>query len=288
MSGLQGNIDVSLLDIAGNEITRSENPGTTNESINRVLNPGIYYLQVYRGSIGINSNYDHGNGYIDDIFGWNFGQNNNNVLPGTPFNDHGTHVAGTIAASRNDFGITGVAPNARIMALRLGDINETGSFINVNAGNLATAIRYAVNNGARIINLSLGWENSKELRDALIYANSRNVIVVNSAGNFSIESPSNPAQYAIDYGIAVGAVDIQQKIAGFSNLASSDSRMQYVVAPGVKIYSTLPGNQYGFKQGTSMAAPHVAGVVALMLNANPNLTPAQVRQILTSTATRLV
>lgn len=392
LTGLQGDVDVRLLDIGGTEITRSENSGTTNEAINRVLNPGIYYLQVYRALTSVNSSYnlrldgfrysnpspgfsstygyglvnaavavarsinqtpfndvtdlggifwgedlvkapeswargytgqgvtvavidsgvdinhpdlvnniwrntreipnngidDDGNGYIDDVYGWNFGvgQNNNNVLPGTPYNYHGTHVAGTIAASRNDFGVTGVAPNAKIMAIRLGDVDSTGSF--VNPGNLATAIRYAVDNGARVINLSLEWSNSAELRDALAYASSRNVVVVSSAGNYSIDSPGNPAQYAIDYGIAVGAVDVQQKIASFSNLASSDSRMQYVVAPGVKVFSTLPGNQYGYLNGTSMAAPHVAGVVALMLSANPSLTSTQVRQILTSTATRLV
>lgn len=91
---------------------------------------------------------DDGNGYIDDVYGWNFGvgQNNNNVLPGTTLNEHGTHVAGTIAASRNNVGVAGVAPNARIMALRLGDVDETGTF--VNPGNLANAIRYAVNNAA--------------------------------------------------------------------------------------------------------------------------------------------
>jgi subtilisin family serine protease len=391
LTGLQGDVDVSLLDIEGTEITYSINAGTASEFINQVLNPGTYYVEVYRAFTSVNSSYnlrldgsrydnpspgfnstygyglvnaaaavaravnqatftnvtdlggvswdldlvkapevwargytglgitvavidsgvdinhpdlvnniwrnpreianngidDDGNGYIDDIYGWNFGigQNNNNILPGTPFNDHGTHVAGTIAASRNNLGVTGVAPNARIMALRLGDVDATGSY--VNSGDIASAIRYAVDNGARVINLSVGWSNSRELRNALAYANSRNVTVVSSAGNYSVDSPGNPAQYAIDYGIAVGAVDIQQTIAGFSNRAGSDSRMQYVVAPGVKIYSTVPGNQYGFKDGTSMAAPHIAGVVALMLSANPNLTPAQVRQILTSTATRL-
>jgi trimeric autotransporter adhesin len=88
------------------------------------------------------------NGYVDDIFGWNFGdgQWNNNVLPGTTDQGqaHGTHVAGTIAASWNSYGITGVAPNAQIMSLRMGDVNDS---LYVNSGNLAFAIRYAVDNG---------------------------------------------------------------------------------------------------------------------------------------------
>jgi subtilisin family serine protease len=230
---------------------------------------------------------DDRNGYIDDVFGWNFGigQNNNNVLPGTAYNDHGTHVAGTIAALRNNVGMTGIAPNARIMAIRLGNVSSEGYF--TNAGSLATAVRYAVNNGARVINMSLGWGDSAELRDALAYATSRNVIVVSSAGNNQVQSPGNPSLYAINYGFAVGAIDISRDIADFSNLAGTDSRMRYVSAPGVGVYSTLPGNLYGFKDGTSMAAPHVAGVVALMLSANPNLTHTQVRQILIDTATYL-
>jgi Subtilase family/Bacterial pre-peptidase C-terminal domain/FG-GAP-like repeat len=229
---------------------------------------------------------DDGNGYIDDVNGWNFGvgQYNGNVLPGTNSftQSHGTHVAGTIAAMNNNYGVTGVAYNSRIMALRLGDTNNQGSF--TNAGSLAEAIRYAVNNGARVINMSLGWSDSPELRDALAYAASRNVITVSAAGNDSSFSPGNPAQYATDYGISVGAVDRNRTIASFSNRAGSDSRMQHVVAPGVSVYSTTPGNNYGFSSGTSMATPHVAGVIALMLSANSNLTHAQIRQILTETA----
>jgi hypothetical protein len=232
---------------------------------------------------------DDRNGYIDDVNGWNFGsnQNNNNVLPGTTSQGqgHGTHVAGTIAASNNGIGVTGVAHQARIMAIRMGDVDDQGRF--TNAGSLATAIRYAVNNGANVINMSLGWTDSQELRDALAYAASRNVITVSAAGNSSLSSPGTPAQYATQYGLSVGAVDINRTIANFSNRAGSNSAMQHVVAPGVNIYSTTPGNTYGFSSGTSMAAPHVAGVVALMLSANRNLTHAQVREILTSSAVRL-
>lgn len=234
-----------------------------------------------------------GNGYIDDLFGWNFGmgQNNNNVLPGTPDpgQSHGTHVAGTIAAEYNEFGTTGVAPNAKIMALRLGDVHTaadgTGQF--TNSGDLAQAIYYAVNNGAKVINMSLGWTETSEVVHALAYAASRNVITVSASGNEGQSSPGNPAKYATHFGISVGAVDYYGNLANFSNGAGFDRRMQHVVAPGVEIMSTVPINQgwYGQQSGTSMAAPHVAGVVALMLSANPNLTHAETRYILTQSAT---
>jgi hypothetical protein len=241
------------------------------------------------GEIASNGIDDDGNGYTDDVYGWNFGigQNNNNVLPGTSSSGqgHGTHVAGTIAAANNGIGMTGVAYNSRIMAIRMGDVDSQGRF--TNGGNLAQAIRYAVDNGARVINMSLGWSDSTALRDALAYAASRNVITVSAAGNSSLSSPGTPAYYATQYGLSVGAVDSSRTIASFSNRAGTNSSMQHVMAPGVNVYSTVPGNGYASYSGTSMAAPHVAGVVALMLGANPNLTHAQVRSILTSSAVRL-
>jgi subtilisin family serine protease len=241
------------------------------------------------GEIAGNGIDDDGNGYVDDVNGWNFGlnQNNNNILPGTTSlgQGHGTHVAGTIVGRNNGVGITGVAYGASVMPIRLGNVNDRGSF--TNPGNLASAIRYAVNNGARVINMSIVWSDSSELRDAMAYAASRNVITVSSAGNSSSLSPGTPAHYATQYGLSVGAIDINRNIASFSNRAGSNNAMQHVVAPGVNIYSTTPGNTYGFQNGTSMAAPHVAGVVALMLSANRALTHAQVRSIVTSSASRL-
>lgn len=228
-----------------------------------------------------------GNGYSDDRFGWNFGigQSNNNVLPGTndPGQSHGTHVAGTIAAANNGLGMTGVAHGANIMAIRMGDVDNNRF---VNGGSLAQAIRYAVDNGAQVINMSLGWsDEGGAVGNALAYAAERNVITVSAAGNQGNPSPdSAPGSYATDYGVVVGAVNSQRNLADFSNRAGNDNRMQYVTAPGVDIYSTVSDpTRYDFNSGTSMAAPHVAGVVALMLSANPNLTHAEVRTILTST-----
>ena len=218
-----------------------------------------------------------GNGYVDDVYGWNFANGNNNTLDG---NRHGTHVAGTIAAANNGFGATGVAYNSRIMPVKVLSDSGSGS-----SSGVAQGIRYAVDNGADVINMSLGGGSTNSaVQSALQYASSRGVIVVMAAGNEGAAQPGYPASSATSWGLAVGAVDSSNQMASFSNRAGSNSSMMYVTAPGVQVYSTLPNGGYGFLSGTSMAAPHVAGVVALMLNANPNLTDAQVRQIITATA----
>ncbi|MEA5553958.1 S8 family peptidase [Anabaena cylindrica UHCC 0172] len=219
---------------------------------------------------------DDGNGYIDDIQGWNFDSTNNNVLDD---NGHGTHVSGTIAGENNDFGVTGIAYNAKIMAVKVLDKNGSGSYANITKG-----IYYAVDNGANVINLSLGGNSGNNtLKSALEYASSKGVIVVMAAGNNSESTPSYPARYADNLGIAVGAVDKNNNLTDFSNRSGSQE-IKYVTAPGQDIYSTVPNNQYATYNGTSMAAPHVAGVVALMLSANPNLTDSQIRDIITRTA----
>jgi subtilisin family serine protease len=220
------------------------------------------------------------NGYVDDIAGWNFGANSSNVLDG---NGHGTHVAGTIAAEFNDFGMTGIAPFAKIMPLKIGDADAQGRL--VNAGNLAEAIIYAVDNGANVINMSLGWEPSQQLVNALAYAASRDVITVSASGNQGLAAPGAPATFATHFGLSVGAVDQYGWLANFSNWAGNNAQMHHVVAPGMDVVSTIPGGYYDFKDGTSMAAPHVAGVVALMLSANPYLTHDQVRFGITASAT---
>ena len=219
---------------------------------------------------------DDGNGYIDDNYGWNFADKNNNTLDD---NGHGTHVSGTIAGENNNYGVTGIAYDAKIMPVKALDSSGSGSYSSISKG-----IRYAVDNGANVINLSLGGGSSnRTLESAIDYASSKGVIVVMAAGNDGGSSPQYPARYASKSGIAVGAVDKNNNLADFSN-RSGTNEISYVTAPGVKVYSSVPNNQYATYSGTSMAAPHVAGIVALMLSANPNLTDAQVRQIVTETA----
>lgn len=216
-----------------------------------------------------------GNGFVDDVRGWDFAANDNNPMDEE---GHGTHVAGTIAAENNGTGATGVAYNARIMPVRVLGPNG-GSYSDV-----ADGIRYAVNNGANVINLSLGGNSSSDVvRDAIQYAAEQGVVVVMAAGNSGGSSPHYPAYEATDWGIAVGAVNSSKQMASWSNRAGIPA-LDYVVAPGVGVYSTIPGNTYATYSGTSMATPHVAGVAALILSANPNLTAAEVESILTQTA----
>lgn len=228
------------------------------------------------GEIPDNGIDDDRNGYIDDIRGWDFVYQDNNPMD---FNGHGTHVAGLIAAERNDFGITGVAYNAKIMPVRVLDANVEGY-----PDEIAAGIRYAADNGAHVINLSLGgWYPSRLADEAIGYATDKGVVVVIAAGNEGFSEPDYPAINADRLGIAVGGIDINDRMNEYSNRAGSKV-LDYVVAPGVDIYSTTPYDTYETYTGTSMATPHVAGVAALILNANPTLTPTQVEYILTTTA----
>lgn len=240
---------------------------------------------------------DDGNGFVDDVWGWDFADGNNDPNPDL-YNAHGTHVAGTVAAQRNGVDIltglwstemNGVAYNATIMPVRvLGDY-QTLAEADVA---IASGIRYAVENGAQVLQMSLGnyvGEPTFPLTEAaLAFAREQGVVAVISAGNererFGATRPSDPAFLANqNLAIAVGAVNQDNQLAPFSNPAGPNP-LPLVVAPGVDVLSTDLYQDYNFRTGTSMAAPHVAGVVALMLSANPTLTPAQVEQILIETA----
>lgn len=251
-----------------------------------VVDTGVDYTHsdlsanIWRNTREISGNGidDDGNGFVDDVRGWNFANGNNNTMD---VNGHGTHVAGTIAAKNDGTGMTGVAYNAQIMPVKV--LGNDGSGTNLS---VARGIRYAADNGADVINLSLGGGYSSDVESAIAHAVSKGAIVVMAAGNEGAPRPSNPASLAIQYGVSVGAIDRNGNLASFSNRAGTDSRMQHIVAPGVNILSTMPGGRYQSLNGTSMATPHVAGVVALMRQANPTLTDSQTRQILTGSATR--
>ncbi|HAA26525.1 MAG TPA: subtilisin, partial [Cyanobacteria bacterium UBA8553] len=149
---------------------------------------------------------------------------------------------------------------------------------------ITAGIRYAADNGADVINLSLGGGFSvvDVVAAAVEYAAGLGSVVVMAAGNSYASQPGFPANLADQWGIAVGAVDSTKAIASFSNDAGT-TPLDYVVAPGVNVLSTTPGNTYQSLNGTSMATPHVAGVAALILSANRNLTAAQVEDIITAT-----
>lgn len=237
------------------------------------------------------------NGFVDDVRGWDFVDNDAAPMDivqsvdwrGLPGNrGHGTHVAGTIAAVRNGIGSTGVAPDARIMPVRV-LFNRAAENAVIELA-IARGIRYAADNGAHVINMSLGGgPPSREIEQALRHATSRGCVVVIAAGNSWDPTPANPANLAatIDGVIAVGATEHDRSLASFSNESGPDSRMQYVTAPGVSILSTLPGNRYGAERGTSMAAPHVAGVAALMRTALPTASQNRYWAHITGTARQL-
>ena len=188
-----------------------------------VVDTGIdYNHREFKGRIGAGYDFVDGDSIAEDA------------------NGHGTHVAGTIAAARDGYGITGVAHDATVMPIRVLDENGAGYLSDVIRG-----IHWATNNGADVINLSLGGTGySQAMADAIRHASRRGTVVVMAAGNSGGASPEYPAAHAIEHGIAVGAVRRNGHLANFSNRAGSQP-LDYVTAPGVEIASTLPGNRYG-------------------------------------------
>ena len=191
-------------------------------------------------------------------------------------NGHGTHVAATIAGANDGTGITGVAYDAEIMPLRVLDNDGYGW-----TSDIIAAVRFAADSGADVINMSLGGGGySQAMADAIGYASRRGSVVVMAAGNSGGRAPEYPAAHAIDHGIAVGAVDNNRSLAGFSNRAGS-TQLDYVTAPGVNIYSAVPGGGYETLNGTSMAAPHVAGVAGLLKGHDNSLSASAIEDLLT-------
>jgi thermitase len=188
-------------------------------------------------------------------------------------NGHGTHVAGIAAAATNNgIGIAGVAPRASIMPVRVLDDAGNGSLYAV-----ANGIVFAANQGAQVINLSLGSPASATtLRNAVQYAIDRGAVVVAAAGNEATYVPSYPAYYPNV--IAVASTNSQDLRSAFSNYG----RWVEVAAPGEDILSAYPGGYYAYLSGTSMASPHVAGIAALLVA--QGRTNRQVRQAILATA----
>lgn len=238
------------------------------------------------GSPGID---DDGNGYVDDIRGWDF--TDAPTLPGRgdfldPDNDpmdessHGTGVAGVIGAiSNNGIGVAGVA-DCRLMAVRAGlSFDQGGTFLQED--DLAAAMLYAVDNGADILNLSWGsFDRAFVLEDAIRYAVERGVVVIAAAGNEGEPPVGYPA--ALDDVISVSAVGTSQ-LAGFSSYGPTLD----LAAPGVQIFSTGLDDAYGPRSGSSFAAPQVAGLAALLLSRRPDLTSGEIRGALVSSTTDL-
>ncbi|WP_333598976.1 S8 family peptidase [Flavobacterium sp.] len=229
----------------------------------------------------------------DDITNKKYG---NNVVYSKDRKDslHGTHVAGIIAQIRNNgIGGDGVANNVQIMPVRAvpnGDEYDK---------DIALAIRYAVDNGAKVINGSFGKDYSPHKEwvwDAIKYAESKDVLVVLAAGNDSKDIDVNPTFPAdtedgkteiADNVLFIGAINYnygEKIVADFSNYGAQNVD---IFAPGVKIYATVPQNKFKYEQGTSMASPNTAGVAALIRSYYPNLKAGQVKQIILQSGTPL-
>jgi len=258
-------IDTSHIDLAGGVWT---NPG-------EVANNGLD---------------DDGNGFVDDVNGWDFLNGNKSVYDGVTCLDganedfHGTHVAGTIAARRNGAGIVGVAYGIKYMPVKA---------LGCEGGTTATvvdALEYASANGAKIANMSLGGPGFDGLFKSAIEASG--MLVVAAAGNggsdgigdnndtFGADWPSYPAAFDSANVLSVAAVDNRGARTGFSNYGATSVD---VGAPGASILSTYPGNQLIYLDGTSMAAPHVAGVAALVASTNGALNTSQIKARIMST-----
>lgn len=207
---------------------------------------------------------------------------------------HGTHVSGIVAASRdNGVGMNGVANNVKIMAVRtVPDGDEYDK-------DVALAIRYAVDNGAKVINTSFGKGYSPKVQwvyDAIKYAAEKDVLIVNAAGNDSkdidveVTYPNDTPDMVneiSDNFLTIGAISSsydKNLPASFTNYGKMNVD---IFAPGVAIYSTTPENEYQYKPGTSMASPAVAGIAALIRSYYPELTAAQVKKIIMNSGTKI-
>ncbi|HET8674299.1 MAG TPA: S8 family peptidase, partial [Blastocatellia bacterium] len=257
---------------------------------------------VNPGEVAANGEDDDRNGFVDDINGWNFFSNNNRVFENSFDDRHGTHVSGTIgAAGNNSLGVAGVAWRVKLMSVKF--IGRVEGEIEGTTADAIKGINYVAaqrNRGINLRAINASWggaEKSQALRDAIAAAGQAGILFVTSAGNGGDDnfgddidqSPDYPAAWSKEVSsiISVAALDRTDRLTLYSNYGHQTVD---VAAPGGVcncsngIYSTLPGGAYGYAFGTSMSAPHVTGIAALLWSVDPSLTPAQVKQRIVRTA----
>ncbi len=267
----------------------------SHDTIVAMIDTGIDYnhedlkdtLWVNTDEIPGNGIDDDGNGYVDDVYGWNFYNNNNQVFTGDE-DSHGTHGAGTISAGTgNGIGISGIVPGnrVRVMALKALGGNDGGG----STAAVIKAIKYAEDNGAVICNLSL----TSTVDDQALYESMKNssMLFVVAAGNGNPRTgkgvdtdvtPFYPAAYDLDNIISVANMSFDGALSASSNYGKTTVDL---AAPGSYILSTTPGNSYGYMSGTSMAAPMVSGAAAMVYSYFDGIGVADVKEILMSTVT---
>ena len=221
------------------------------------------------------------NGFVDDVYGWNFNQN---LANGMDDHNHGTHCAGTIGGvGNNGFGVVGVNWNVSILPIKFLSAQGSGSL-----DAAVQSIQYATMMGVDIMSNSWGGgPYTQALFDVIEESHKKGILFVAAAGNESNDndaSASYPATYQIDNVLSVAATDNRDQIASFSNYGRTKV---HVAAPGVKILSTVRNADYQVFSGTSMATPHVSGIAALMLSANPSLTYQQIKDTLINTSDKI-
>ena len=270
INGTQGNEKADLNIQAAWDITRG-----SEDVVVAVLDTGIDTTHpTLAGNIWVNTDEQSngsdsdGNGYIDDINGWDFVNNDSSVFDKAEIDEHGTHMAGIIAANGQN-GVYGVAPNVKIMPLKVME-NDSGY-----TSDIIEAIGYAEANGAKIVNCSFaGLDYNPALEDAI---SKSDMLFVTAAGNFATSTDNLvafPACYDCKNIISVGASDNTGSIAALSSYGD----LVNVYAPGTGIYSTLPDEQYDFKDGTSCSAAYVSGIAALLYSEYPDLTAKQAKE----------
>ena len=235
-------------------------------------------IWVNPGEVAADGKDNDGNGYIDDVYGWDFVYRDNDP---SDVHGHGTHTAGTIGARGNNaLGIAGVNWQVKLVGLKF--LSDTGSGATSNA---VLAIQYATKMGIAISNNSWGGGGySQALYDAIDASKSVNHVFVAAAGNNTTNNdmtPHYPSSYLNDNLIAVASIASGDAISSFSNYGATSVD---IGAPGTSIYSTLPDNRYASWSGTSMATPHITGAVALLKAIHPEWSYAQLREAILKTA----
>ena len=267
------------------------NEGTTSPVVVAVIDTGVDYThQDISSNMWDGTNCYSYNGSLlgECIHGYDFYDNDKDPMP-SPTYYHGTHVAGIISAIKNNgLGIVGIAPNAKIMAIRVG--NDTFS-----TSNIIKAIKFAKNNGAKIINASLGITCPSNV-DFLCHdyyfesiINSFPGLFIAAAGNDGRNSDANishtyPSDFSLNNIISVASTNHSDELSSFSNYGTTSVD---IGAPGSGIYSLITNNSYQLLSGTSMATPHIVGLAALIEGYNPNITTTQIKNIILSTGDSL-
>lgn len=250
-----------------------------------VIDSGTYYhhpqilpriAQNLAEANGVTGVDDDGNGYVDDIYGWDFFDDQAEpTIPTNRERDHGTHVAGTVLADPNFGPVKGVAPQAQLIPIKFLDAEEGGTI-----DKAIPALKYAAARGAKIINASWGGTGcSSLLRESIANLSTRGILFVAAAGNNGVDadrSPSlrsYPASFSLPNIISVASARSSGIMSYFSNYGFTHV---HIAAPGDPIYSTVKGGSNAMS-GTSMASPVVAGVAALLWSAKPQATYEQIR-----------